>query len=137
MAAKRRRISNGVGLFDLPTEALSHVAGYLPRPSRAMFAITMNDDELSSVILGLSGAPQNREQYDILDFGEVEGSLASKITDDILQDILIRIDAYAKLRRLKLAGCVNITGTGLDTLRGSIILEQIDLSLVAKLRVLC
>ena len=99
-----RRISPSGGIIvlrDIPNEALSHAAGYLARPSRAMFALATNgtsDDELSSVILGLRGAPQNREQYDILDFGEVEGSLASKITDDILQDILILIDAYTKLR---------------------------------------
>ena len=33
---------------------------------------------------------------------------------------------------LKLTGCVNITGAGLDPLRGSVVLEKIDLSLVAE-----
>ena len=34
------------------------------------------------------------------------------------------------MKRLKLANCVNITGAGLEPLRGSLIIEQIDLSLV-------
>jgi len=36
------------------------------------------------------------------------------------------------LQILKLAGFVNITGSGLDTLRSSVAIEQIDLSLVRK-----
>ena len=35
------------------------------------------------------------------------------------------------MKRLKLTNCVNITGAGLEPLRGSLIIEQIDLSLVA------
>ena len=36
------------------------------------------------------------------------------------------------LKKLKLCGCVNITGHGLNPLRGSVALEQIDISLVRK-----
>ena len=36
------------------------------------------------------------------------------------------------LKRLKLCGCIDITGIGLNPLRGSIVLEQIDLSLARK-----
>ena len=85
---------------------------------------------MSSAILGVSGEQRNREQLDVLDFGAIEKSLAAKITDDVLKSILTCIDANTKLRKLKLAGCVNITGAGLDPLRGSAVLEQIDLSLV-------
>jgi len=42
------------------------------------------------------------------------------------------IDAVNNLHILKLAGCVNISGSGLDTLRSSVAIEQIDLSLVGK-----
>ena len=34
---------------------------------------------------------------------------------------------------MKLAGCVNITGDGLGILRGSVVLEQIDLSILGRL----
>ena len=137
-SSKRRRISpssNSISLWDLPNGALSHAVDYLARPSRVLFAIAINsasDDELSRFILDLSWAQQNREQHDILDFGDIEPSLAAKLTDHDLQTILIRINANTQLKRLKLAGCVNITGAGLDPLRGSVILEQVDLSLVAE-----
>ena len=128
---KRRRISpssNGTTLFDLPTEALSHAASYLPLPSRALFALAINDagsNDTSSAIL-------SSEQWGALDFVDIEASLSSKITDDILREILVSINASTNLKKLKLAGCVNITGVGLTPLRGSVVLAQIDLSLVAE-----
>ncbi|KAL7490989.1 hypothetical protein ACHAWT_000606 [Skeletonema menzelii] len=42
------------------------------------------------------------------------------------------IDAVNNLKRLKLANCTKITGTCLEPLRGSLIIEQIDLSLVGE-----
>ena len=42
------------------------------------------------------------------------------------------LNAHDVLKRLKLCGCVNITGLGLNPLRGSIVLEQIDIGLVGK-----
>ncbi|KAL7528935.1 hypothetical protein ACHAWF_002773 [Thalassiosira exigua] len=42
--------------------------------------------------------------------------LASKITDDVLAQVLECIDAKANLKQLNLAGCVNITGVGLNPL---------------------
>ena len=135
--AKRRKISpssnsSGISLFDLPNGALSYAANFLPRPSRAMFAVAvvnylgdLGDDELMcKAILG--------EQYDVLDFGEIEASLASKLTDEDLKSILICIDANTNMKKMKLAGCINITGAGLSSLRGTVVLQQIDLSLVAK-----
>ena len=148
-AAKRRRVSspinrNDIVLRDLPNEALAHAAGYLSRPSRALFSIALfrhepntnsaSDGDLSRAILCLNGQQRTREEQDgILDFGkEIEESLAAKLTDDDLRVILLSIDANTKLKRLKLTGCVNVTGAGLDPLRGSSVLEQIDLSLVAE-----
>jgi len=56
--------------------------------------------------------------------------LAIKLTDDDIGAILACINARQVLTTLKLTGCVNITGNGLEPLRGSVVLEQIDLSLV-------
>ena len=130
---KRRRTSPSDGIIalgDLPNEALCYAASFLPCPSKALFAIALrsnsNDDAASTaVIIG-------EQRWDILDFGEIEKSLASKITDSILQELLLCIGASSKVRQLKLSGCVNITGAGLNPLRGSVALEQIDLSLVAE-----
>ena len=114
-------------LFDLPNETLSYAASFLARPSRVLFAIVIcnwfDDELLIQDILG---------NCEVLDFGEIEGSLASKITDNLLEDMLLRIDADAVLKKLKLAGCVNITGSGLYPLHGSAVVEQIDLGLVAE-----
>lgn len=67
------------------------------------------------------------DEWGTLDFGEIEKSLAKKLTD---YDVCIA--ALTNLKILRLAGCVNITGHGLEPLRGSLHLEQLDLSLVKK-----
>ncbi|KAL7525408.1 hypothetical protein ACHAXR_000991, partial [Thalassiosira sp. AJA248-18] len=67
-----------------------------------------------------------------LDFGNMERSslnrFAATLTDDDVSATLICIDAQHCLRRLKLQGCLKIVGSGLEPLRGSLALEQIDLS---------
>lgn len=77
-------------------------------------------------------APGEQHPWEILDFGELEGSLAARITDHHLKSVLGCINANAKLKRLKLSGCVNITGSGLTPLRRSTTIEQLDLSLVGE-----
>ena len=65
-----------------------------------------------------------------LDFGDIEKELAAKLSDDNINDILVHINAANKVKRLHLTNCINITGAGLISLRGSTSIEQIDLSLV-------
>eukprot|EP00984_Skeletonema_dohrnii_P032735 scaffold27346_cov78-Skeletonema_dohrnii-CCMP3373.AAC.2 len=111
-------------LSDLPTGTLAHVSSYLPSPSRALFAVALNHRrDSSSAIVG-------NQQWDVLDFGEIEKDLAAKISDDHIGGVLLCIDAVYNLKRLRLTNCINITGVGLDPLRESAIIEQIDLSLV-------
>jgi len=111
-------------LSDLPTGALSHVSSFLAAPSRALFAVALNycDVERSSAIAG--------DDWDVLDFGDIEKDLAAKISDDDIRAVLLSIDAVNNLKRLRLTNCINITGVGLDPLRGSTIIQDIDLSLV-------
>ena len=110
--------------FDLPIGALSHVSSYLAPPSRALFAVALNcyDVERSSAIVS--------DQQDVLDFGDIERQLAVKLTDDDVRNILLSIDAVNNLRTLRLTNLLNITGMGLEPLRGSTMIEKIDLSLV-------
>ena len=68
--------------------------------------------------------------WDTLDFGEIEKNLAARLSDDDLSSVLQHIDAARNVKRLKLTNCINFTGAGLRPLRGSTIIEQIDLSLV-------
>ena len=71
-------------------------------------------------------------QWDILDFDDINKELVNKLTDDDICAVLKCINPQVVLKRLKLCGCVNITGYGLNPLRGSTVLEQIDLSLVGR-----
>eukprot|EP00984_Skeletonema_dohrnii_P020801 scaffold10223_cov96-Skeletonema_dohrnii-CCMP3373.AAC.9 len=132
---KRRRISAADGspqdvsyLSDLPSGILAHAASFLAAPSRALFAVALDEksaaspNERSAAIVG--------SQWDILDFGEIEKELAAKLLDVDIQAVLLCIDAINNVKRLKLANLINITGAGLEPLRGSLIIEQIDLSLV-------
>ena len=138
--AKRRRTTPTTEI--LPDAILVGVANYLSKPSRVLFAlaVTKHPSSSSSSDKGssdfwqpteTSNAIISGEQWDTLDFGDIEKDLAAKLTDDNIRDILRCVDAANKLKVLKLAGCVNITGRGLDILR-SAALEQIDLSLVGK-----
>ena len=64
-----------------------------------------------------------------MDFRDVDKDLAAKLTDDDLRDVLTCIRAGKYLKTLRLAGCINITGCGLEPLRSSAVLEHMDLSL--------
>jgi hypothetical protein len=96
----------------------------------ALFAVALdrNSDastnERSAAIVG--------NQWSILDFGGIEEELATKLNDDDIEKVMLCIDAVNKVKRLKLTNCVNITGVGLVPLRSSLIIEQIDLSLVGE-----
>ena len=69
------------------------------------------------------------------DFVDVPKSLAARLTDDDLAAILVCIDAKNNLKRLNLTHCFSIVGQGLETLRGSAVLEKLDLGLVRQMEV--
>ncbi len=112
-------------LPDLPIGALAHVSSYLPSLPRALFAVALDyyrDIDSSSAIVG--------GQWDVLDFGDIEKEIAAKLNDDDVRSILLSIDAANNLKTLRLTNLLNITGIGLEPLRGSTMIEKIDLSLV-------
>ena len=132
---KRRRLSTADGssqgrryLTDLPSGILAHVASFLAAPSKVLFAVALDENsaaqpnERSSAIVG--------NQWDTLDFGEIERELAARLTDLDIEKVLLCIDAVNRVKRLKLTNCIKISGIGLEPLRGSAVIEQIDLSLV-------
>lgn len=81
---------------------------------------------------------QMREYYnggwEILDFVDIPLSLASRLTDDDLDAILKCIDAKNNLKRLNLTHCFSVVGHGLESLRGSTVLEKLDLGLVRQMQ---
>ena len=133
VSSKRRRTSTGNttiegtnSLFDLPSGILVHAATFLATPSRALFATALMDDaqdvvnQLSSAIAG---------DQTTVDFGDIEKELALNLSDGDINSALLCIDAVNKLKKLRITNCVNITGIGLEPLRGSAVIQQIDLSL--------
>ena len=137
---------------DLPDGILVHVATYLAKPSVALLAVALaapstsilwSDDfhntqstELqstsSSNAIVTSASSNNNNIWTVLDFGDIEKSLAAKLTGNDIHAVLQCISAKSNLKILKLAGCVNTTGSCLNILRLATGLEQIDLSLVGK-----
>ena len=117
-------------IIDLPDGILVGIASYLAKPSIALFAITLMADNSQST--QSSKAIISSIDWSVLDFNDIEKSLAAKLSDDDINKILWSIDDVSSLEILKLAGCVNITGSGLDLLRLATAIQQIDLSLVGK-----
>ena len=123
---KRRRTSpQGLHISDLPESIIKEASSYLPDPSRALLAVAFGSHEPSAMSRAILSS-----SFDVLDFGDVEKSLSSKLTDSDIRAVLLACaDTGNELRSLKLGGCVNITGCGLEPLRSSTNLELIDLSL--------
>jgi len=116
-------------ICSLPDPLLVHVSEYLALPSRALFAISLHNDtgDISEIRTRI-----NVPAPELLDFGDIEKELAMRLTDDDLTSVLVCIDAKHNLKKLKLTNCRGIIGNGLAPLRQSVIIEQIDLSLVGK-----
>ena len=132
---KRRRLTTadsspqGVTcLTDLPCGILAHAASFLAAPSKALFAIAL--DENSAVTINERSSAIVGNNWDTLDFGQIEKEVAEKLSDADIERVLLHIDAVNKLKRLKLTNCTNIFGTCLEPLRGSAVIEFLDLSLV-------
>ena len=131
-------------LTNLHDSLLVNVANYLAKPSVAMFAVAMagasskiwQPTETSNAIISAASYWWSRagttntatNQWQEIDFGRIEESLSSKLTDDDVHSILMCVDAIHDLKVLKLIGCSNITGSGLEPLSGSTVLEWIDFS---------
>ena len=136
---RRRAAADTLHISDLPIGlVVEDVLAYLSKPSRAIFAVAMSapssswqsdDNNLMHHRLSpISTAIVSAQQWDTLDFEDIEKELANKLSDDDIYAILKCINAHDVLKRLSLAGCINISGMGLEPLRGSVALEQIDLS---------
>ncbi len=113
---------------NLPNSALTHVASFLAVPSRALFAVAIST--VRNELTNADGLSIVGSQSDILDFGEIHEDLAAKLTDDHIRDVLLCVDAVNRVTRLMLTGCIKITAAGLEPLRGSMVIEQIDFSAI-------
>jgi hypothetical protein len=127
-------------LSSLPSGTLEHIASFLAAPSRLIFAVAITDRNKTPYqrIMAQSSRPNEShslivgKRWSTLDFGEVEKELAAKLSDNDIKEILLSINAADKLKKLRLTNCTNVTGAGLDPLRGTSTIEQIDLSLAGR-----
>jgi hypothetical protein len=114
-------------ILQLPDAALSRVFSFLPLKIRVSFAMSLpvwKNEQTHNVIKTII-ATERMESIDFLDLGY---ELASVLTDDDLKRILESVNAATNLKSLKLTHCLKIKSDGLAPLRGSQVLERIDLS---------
>jgi len=138
---RQRTAEQSLRISNLPDGILSHVASYLAKPSRALFALAMTSTseswtkdfstDIRSEQQQTIASILQSEDWKELDFEDIEKTLAHKLSDDDLHAVLKCISTQPQdvLKKLKLTGCVSIIGHGLRVLSGSTIIEHIDLSL--------
>ncbi|KAK1734491.1 hypothetical protein QTG54_014739 [Skeletonema marinoi] len=88
-----------------------------------------------SAITKLILSPKNEDEEDLweeINFGDNEWDLCIELRDDDIAGMLACINSVQKLKRLYLTYCENISGRGLEPLRGSTVLERLDISLARK-----
>ena len=111
---KRRRTAtpNEVccNITHLPDALLVDIANYVARPSAVLFAIAMKSQSTTETSNAIIISTADDDGWDVLDFDDIEKSLANKLTDDHIDEILRSINAVNNLKVLKLAGCTKITG---------------------------
>ena len=102
--------ANELRINDLPDGTLVHVATYLAKPSVALLAVALvapststlwSDDfrstqptewqptsSASNAIVMSASSNNNNNGWTVLDFGDIEKSLAAKLTDDDINAVL-------------------------------------------------
>ena len=133
ISSNKRPRHNGDGSYntqlqftDLPDGILALTASYLSPTESILFAIacSKHDSHGPSTTSMAITSQHNWHSLDFKDLEEIE------LTDDNISWILQCIDGKNKIKSLKLTNCTNIIGVGLRQLQGSVVLQDIDLSLV-------
>ena len=121
-------------LTDFPDALLLRTAEYLSNTSCVSFAMTLTPQNMMSQQPSANNmmaiARASRENWDNIDLKDIQDICGRSLTDDDVRWVLIAIDAVNNVKSLKLTKCIGISGAGLEPLRGSTVLERIDLSLV-------
>lgn len=113
----------------LTDDHLVSIASYLPGTSCVNLTVALtapSEAWLSDTSRAIISASQ--DSWETLDFANFGDVVANKLTDDDIRAILVCIDAKNKVKILRLRSCTLLVGHGLEPLRGSTVLEDIDLS---------
>lgn len=144
-------INNGDELTNFPDTVLASVAQYLTKTERALVAVAMTASSLawseskwqkrpniaSQIMIAAKPLTESKKynyrlqesyEWDFFDFKDINESLARKLSDEDIGGILVCIDAVRTIKVFKVTGLFNIVGNGLEPLRGSRLLEHIDLN---------
>ena len=120
-------------LTDFPDALLVRSAEYLSNTSCVSFAMALTPQNIMSQqpsANNMAIARASKQNWDNIDLKDIQDICGRSLTDDDVRWVLLAIDAVNNVKSLKLTKCIGITGAGLEPLRGSIVLERIDLSLV-------
>jgi hypothetical protein len=122
------------GLIGFPNSVLASVAQFLTKTERALVAVAMTasskswrDSKWRKRTSDASRTMIAATSWDVLDFKDIDKALSKQLSDEDISGVLVCADAINTIKVFKLRGCVNIIGHGLEPLRGSRILEQLDL----------
>ena len=123
--------SNSLQLQLLPGALLPNVASFLPRLSCVSLVIAI-DGTSSHTPSAISIATASSEKWESIDFKDIQEGIygGRTLTDIDIRWVLLCTDAKNITKSLKFTNCIGITGSGLEPLIGSTVLERIDLSLV-------
>ena len=140
---KRKRgnssTAGGMHLTDFPDALIIKTASYLSQTSCISYALAINNNNSHDTTSESSGLPSklcmavanaSTQSWECIDFMDIQDMLGRRLTDNDVRWVLVAIDAVNKTKSLKLTNCFGILGVGLGPLRGSIVLQWIDLSLV-------
>ena len=103
---KRRRTNDTVThITDLPIGILVDISEYLAQPSRAILAVAFTspssswkNNNLMHRLSSISAAIVSSSEWDILDFEDIEKSLAKRLSDDDMFAVLQCISAQNVLK---------------------------------------
>ena len=136
-----------MNIQDLPNETLTKIAGYLAFPSQAIVAVALTAESAKfrmityeSQILKVSkdiitSAISSCDDWDTVDFGDIELSLTARLSDDDIESIfaiLLRCELDHRVRSVFFTGCMGIKGNCIRPLRYFANLLHVDLSLVGR-----
>lgn len=126
-AARHRRVQEGplIPPLLLPHELVGSILGFLDIASLVQLA-GCNTALRNQV---LHDDYHSRDLWRVINFENVPTGMAAQISDDQLEALLHNVHTDERCQVLKLRGCARVIGYGLEPIRGSRMMREMDLRL--------